>query len=176
MRVVCLTGLLLLVFALGAGLSELSPAASVVAGGQTAAVLSLPYRVPAAPVSWDLELTALHLLNRERQAAGLPTLTPHAGIRAAARMHGKELFTFGYLSHRSRDGRWPTQRVKGLGVKVTMVGENLAYAGTLRDAHAALLASAAHRKNMLSQRYRRTGIAVIDGGAFGVIVVQDFSD
>ena len=174
MRVLCVAGLLLLTMLSAAPHYPLP--APVVAGGHTAAVLSLPHRDPAAAISWELEVTALYLLNQERLAAGLSALTPHAGIRTAARRHGKELFALGYLSHRSRDGRWPNQRVKGLGIRVTIVGENLAYAGTLRDAHQALIASADHRKNMLSPRYRRAGIAVIDGGAFGIIVVQDFSD
>jgi uncharacterized protein YkwD len=138
--------------------------------------LNLPYRVPAAAISRDLELTVLYLLNRERTAAGYAPLTPHATIRAAARAHARELFTMGYLSHRSRDGRWPNQRVKELGVRVRLVGENLAYAATVRDAHHALLASQQHRHNMLYPGYRLAGIAVLDGGPFGVLIVQDFSD
>jgi uncharacterized protein YkwD len=175
-RLVCVAGILVLTVLSATAITPQPTTAPMVAGGQTSAVLSLPYRAPAAAISRDLEVAALYLLNQERASAGLPGLLPHAGIRAAARMHGKELFTLGYLTHRSRDGRWPTQRVKELGVKVTLVGENLAYAGTLRDAHQALVASAVHRSNMLSPRYRRTGIAVIDGGRLGVIVVQDFSD
>jgi len=175
-RLLCVAGLLLFTVLSAAPHHAFPGSTPVIAGGQTAAVLSLPYRVPAAAISWELEVTALYLLNQERLAAGLPALTPHAGIRAAARMHGRELFALGQLTHRSRDGRWPAQRVKGLGVRVSLVGENLAYAGTIRDAHRTLVASAAHRENMLSPRYRRAGIAVIDGGAFGVILVQDFSD
>jgi uncharacterized protein YkwD len=155
--------------------APLTPA-PVVAGGQTMGVVALPYRVPAAAISTDLELTALHLLNRERRIAGFAPLMPHATIRAAARIHARELFALGYLSHRSRDGRSPNQRVKGLGVRVRVVGENLAYAATVRDAHKALLASQAHRHNILFPGYRLTGIAVLDGGPFGVLVVQDFSD
>ena len=177
MRLVCMAGLLLvIIIARGPAAPEPLAIAPLVAGGRTAAVLTLPYRVPAAEAKSELEVTALNLLNRERVAAGLPALMPHAGIRAAARIHGKEMFAHGYLSHRSRDGRGPDERVRGLGVRVSIVGENLAYAGTVREAHQTLVASAEHRKNMLSPRYRRTGIAVLDGGRFGVIVVQDFSD
>ncbi len=148
----------------------------VVAGGRTAAVVPLPYRVPSAAINWNLELTALYLLNRERAAAGRAFLMPHATIRTAARIHARELFAGGYLSHRSLDGRWPDQRIHGLGVRVRLVGENLAYAATVAEAHRALLASDAHRRNMLYPGYRLAGIAVLDGGPFGVLVVQDFSD
>ena len=116
------------------------------------------------------------MVNRERVAAGLHPLMPHAGLRRAARAHGSELFARGYLSHRSQDGRWPDQRVKGLGIRVRRVGENLAYASDVREAHAVLMASLPHRKNLLSTQYRLVGIAVLNGGRFGVVVVQNFSD
>lgn len=176
MRLICGTGLLLLLVLGGGAPNPLPASAPVVTGGNTAAVISLPYRVPAAAFSWALEMTDLYLVNQERAAIGLPALMPHAGIRTAARLHGQELFALGILSHRSVDGRWPAQRVWGLGVRVTLVAENLAYAGTVQEAHRTLMTSAAHRTNLLSPRYRRVGIAVIDGGAFGVIVVQDFTD
>lgn len=176
MRVVCIAGLLLVMTLSPGPCGPLAASTPIVAGGNAPAVLSLPVRVASAAFSWESEVTALNLINQERRAAGLPALMPHAGIRTAARMHGKELFAKGWLSHRSLDGRWPAARIKALGIKVTLVGENLAYAGTVRDAHRTLMASAAHRKNMLSPWYRRAGIAVVDGGAFGVIVVQDFTD
>jgi uncharacterized protein YkwD len=153
--------------------SDISP---IIAGTMNPVTLSLPYRITAPQASWDLERTSLNLVNQERAAAGLVPLMPHATIRSAARAHGIEMFTFGYLSHRSLDGRSPHERVKRLGVRVTLVGENLAYAQDVRESHHALMSSASHRANILSTRYRRFGVGVIDGGSFGVIVVQDFSD
>ncbi|HEV8340200.1 MAG TPA: CAP domain-containing protein [bacterium] len=153
------------------------PIAALVAGqAGTAVIYPLPYRMPDPQTSWDLELVALNLINQERVAAGLVPLMPHATIRQAARAHGSDMFEFGYLSHRSRDGRNPEQRVKGLRVRVRMVGENLAYAQDLRAAHEALMASAGHRQNILLPEYRLIGIGVVDGGPLGVVVVQDFSD
>lgn len=176
MRLSWTAGLLLLALFMPAPEGAHPAMAPLVAGGRNTATLPLPYRVPTAQASWQLEVTTLHLVNRERVAAGSAPLMPHAGIRTAARAHGKEMFAFGYLSHRSLDGRWPDQRVKGLGVRVSIVGENLAYAKDVRQAHEVLVASLPHRKNMLSPRYRLIGIAVLDGGPFGVIVVQNFSD
>jgi len=174
-RTLCGAGLLLLavLLPLQGTDSSFSP---IVAGTQTSMSLTLPYRVAAPQASLHQESIALNLVNRERVAAGLAPLIPHATIRSAARAHGIEMFTFGYLSHRSRDGRWPNERVKALGVRAKVVGENLAYAQDVREAHEALVASAAHRANMLSSKYRLFGIGVIDGGSFGVIVVQNFSD
>lgn len=153
-----------------------TPLPPLVAGPHGALVYPLPYRMPEPQTSWDLELIALNLLNQERVAAGLAPLMPHATIRRAARAHGVDMFAFGYLSHMSRDGRSPEQRVKRLGVRVRMVGENLAYAQDLRAAHEALMASAGHRQNILLPEYRLVGIGVIDGGPYGLIVVQNFSD
>lgn len=153
------------------------PVGALVAGRSgTPVIYPLPYRMPDPQTSWDLELVALNLMNQERVAAGLAPLMPHATIRLAARAHGSDMFAFGYLSHRSRDGRNPEQRVKGLGVRVRMVGENLAYAQDLRAAHEALMASAGHRQNILLSEYRLVGIGVVDGGPLGVVVVQNFSD
>lgn len=146
------------------------------AGSRNGAVMPLPYRVPQAAPRSDQELTALNLVNRDRAAAGLRPLAPHAGLRAAARAHGLELFARGSLSHRSLDGRWPDQRLRGLGIRVTVVGENLAYAADVREAHSVLMGSPPHRKNLLSPRFHLVGIAVLDGGRHGVVVVQNFSD
>lgn len=174
-RTLCGAGLLLLavLLPLQGTDSSISP---IVAGTQTATTISLPYRVATPHASMYQETIALNLVNRERVAAGLAPLIPHATIRSAARAHGIEMFTFGYLSHRSRDGRWPNERVKALGVRAKVVGENLAYAQDVREAHHALITSREHRANMLSPQYRRFGIGVIDGGSYGVIVVQNFSD
>ena len=156
-----------------------APTASppVVAGAAAALiVLPLPYRTSAAQTNWDLEVTMLNLINNERVAAGLPALMPHATIRSAARAHGREMFAFGYLSHQSRGGLTPQQRVLRRGVRLRLVGENIAYAADVRKAHEALMASDAHRLNILMSGYRLIGIGVIDGGSYGVVVVENFGD
>jgi uncharacterized protein YkwD len=150
--------------------------APVSAGGDPSAVYTLPHRVPSAQAQADLELLVLNLLNQERGEQGLPPLMPHAGLRSAARTHGVEMFTYGFLSHRSRDGRTLVQRLSTSQIQVRMVAENIAYARDVQTAHAALMDSDGHRKNILSPLFRLVGIAVIDGGTYGLIVVQDFAD
>ncbi len=149
----------------------------LVSGQQTLAlVYPLPYRVVSPPSNADLELTALNLINQERVAAGVRPLVPHATLQIVARRHGVDMFTYGYLSHRSRDGRTPLDRVMGMNVRVHLVGENLAYASDILAAHEALVNSMDHRRNMLSPEYHLVGIGVIDGGEYGVIVVETFGD
>lgn len=136
----------------------------------------LPIRVGAPRVNEDLEITILNLVNEERLAAGVPPLMPHARIQQAARAHGRDIFARGALSHLSSDGRTPRERVLGLGARVRLVGENLAYADSALDAHHALVASPEHRANMLLPRYRLIGVAVLGGGDDGVVLVEDYSD
>jgi len=56
------------------------------------------------------------------------------------------------------------------------VGENLAYARDVQLAHRLLMNSPGHRANILSPIYRWIGIGVMDGGPYGVIVVEDFTN
>jgi uncharacterized protein YkwD len=152
------------------------PPAPASAGADHWAVYALPYRVASAPPRADLESRVLDLVNRERIDQGVAPLLPHAGLRSAARAHGVEMFARGFLSHRSRDGRTPAQRVLGQQIRARLIGENIAYAADVETAHAALMDSDSHRSNILSPLFRLAGVAVIDGGARGVLVVEDFAD
>jgi len=138
-------------------------------------VYSLPFRLRNVRASFPLEIAILNLINRERSTAGLAPLIPHATLRSVARAHGVEMLAFGYLSHLSRDGKTPQQRVLGRGVRARLIGENIAYARDIRAAHDSLMDSEAHRLNILSTNYELVGIGVVDAGPHGVIVVQDFS-
>jgi uncharacterized protein YkwD len=152
---------------------EISPA---LAAQPSLATYTLPYRLPSPQPRPDLELRVLNLVNHARGVKGLPPLAPHLGLRSAARAHGAEMLTHGFFSHRSLDGRTPGQRVRDGRVGVRLVGENLALAPDVQTAHRALMNSRDHRRNILSSRFRLVGIAVLDGGAHGLIIVQDFAD
>ncbi|HET7265340.1 MAG TPA: CAP domain-containing protein [bacterium] len=137
---------------------------------------TLPYRIAQAPASDAMETVMLTLLNQSRRAVGLRPLWANTTLRWVARTHGADMFAHGYLSHQSRDGRLPLDRIEGAGLSPWHIGENLAYARTVPDAHRLLMNSPGHRANILSPVYRRIGIGVMDGGADGVIVVEDFTD
>jgi uncharacterized protein YkwD len=147
-----------------------------VALAESPLVYPLPARVAASRIVEADEAAVLNLVNQERVGAGIVPLMPHATIQGAARAHGREMFAAGYLTHLSRDGRTPRDRVLGVGVRVRVIGENLAYAADVRAAHDALMASEPHRRNILLPEYRLIGIGVLDGGPEGLIVVEDFSD
>lgn len=142
----------------------------------SAAVIPLPYRSTTAAADPVLEQLVVRLIDQERRAAGLRPLVVSAGLRAVSRRYGRELFARGFLTHRSQDGRDPLDRALAAGIPLRRVGENLAYAADVRTAHANLMASPPHRRNILSRAYGRIGVGVLNAGRRGVIVVQVFTD
>lgn len=158
------------------GASYAQPAVPAPTRTELARSYVLPYQIAKAPASAAKESSLLALLNRARRAAGLDPLTASTALRTVARRHGSDMFAHGYLSHQLRDGRLPIARVEAAGLTPWYVGENLAYASDIRNAHQSLMKSPHHRANILWPLYRWIGVAVMDGGARGVVVVEDFTD
>lgn len=137
------------------------------------------FNVPSASSSAPnprLEDAVLEWLNQMRAGQHLRPLQVNVVLRTIARAYGQEMFVHGYLSHVSRDGRTLQDRLDGSGLRFNVIGENLAYAPDVRAADQALWQSPPHRRNILYPTYQTVGIAVIDGGSEGVVVVEDFSD
>jgi uncharacterized membrane protein required for colicin V production len=127
-------------------------------------------------VDSQLETTMLDLLNRERSSRGLAPLTANPKARAVARAYSADMLTRGYFSHISPEGKSPFDRMKAAGVSYSSAGENLALAPTLKQAHDGLMKSPKHRDNILSPLYRTVGIGVVDGGPYGLMITQVFTD
>ena len=62
------------------------------------------------------------------------------------------------------------------GISYQAAGENLAYAPNVDVAHTGLMNSEGHRANILSADFGKVGIGVIDGGVYGKMFVQEFTD
>jgi len=142
-------------------------------------VLQLPASPTAVQVNARLERSVLAWLNNMRAGERSERLAPlqmDTLMQDVARAYGRELFVHGYLSHVSRDGRTLQDRLGGTGLHFRIMGENLVYAADVQEADHALWQSEPHRRNILYAAYRRVGIGVLDAGADGVVVVQDFSD
>lgn len=168
-----LAGAALAMFLLFGGFATASR--SVFAEGQHV-VLQLPAAPAAARVNPQLEGAVLAWLNSKRAGGHLPPLRMDALIQGVARAYGREMFVHGYLSHVSRDGHTVLDRLGDTGLHFQIIGENLAYAADVQEANHALWESEPHRRNILYAAFRLVGIGVLDGGADGVVVVQDFSD
>jgi uncharacterized protein YkwD len=124
----------------------------------------------------DDEQRMLDLVNAERTKRDLPPLAMDATLRSLARSYALDLFARGYFSHTSKEGLSPFDRMRNAGVIYGMAGENLALAPTLDLAHDGLMNSPGHRANILNRGFRKVGIGVLDGGVYGKMFVQEFTD
>lgn len=122
------------------------------------------------------ERRMLELVNSERVKAGVGTLEMDSTITAVARRHSRDMFERRYFSHISPEGTDTGNRLQAGGVSFTYAGENLAYAPDLATAHQGLMDSEGHRRNILDPEFQRIGIGVIDGGIYGKIFTQNFTD
>lgn len=127
-------------------------------------------------VDETVEKAMIDLVNKERQSRGLKILVFSEDLRSVARSHSADMFTKGYFSHYSPEGLTVADRATKAGIDFLVVGENLAYAPTLDSAHKGLMNSEGHRANILSEDYGKIGIGVMDGGVYGRMFTQVFSN
>jgi uncharacterized protein YkwD len=139
-------------------------------------LVDLPFKVTNAKPAPALEDQMLELLNKERTSRGLKPLVMDEELRQVARAHSEDMFVRGYFSHYTPDGEDPFQRMREAHVTFRIAGENLALAPTLQLAHTGLMNSPGHRANILNKNYRTVGIGIVDGGPYGLMVTQDFTD
>jgi uncharacterized protein YkwD len=138
--------------------------------------VELPFRVQNARPRPDLEAEMLELINRERAANGLSTLQPDPEMTEVARAHSADMFSRGFFSHNTPEGRDPFDRIREAKIRFRTAGENLALAPTLQTAHTGLMNSPGHRANILHRSFGRVGIGILDGGRWGLMVSQEFRD
>lgn len=126
-------------------------------------------------------ISAPYLVDRTNQAraeAGLPPLSVNSLLQESARRKAEDMFKYNYFAHNSPQGVTPWQWFDGVGYAYVYAGENLAIDfQTGEGVHKAWMDSPGHRKNILSDRYREIGIAVVTGNFDGrttTIVVQHF--
>jgi uncharacterized protein YkwD/uncharacterized membrane protein required for colicin V production len=128
---------------------------------------------PAVPPDED---GMLALVNQERTGRGFVALQMDDSLRAVARAHALDMFQRGYFAHVTPEGIDPFQRMDAAGIHYRTAGENLALAPTLQVAHDGLMNSPGHRANILNTQWIKVGIGVLDGGIYGKMFVQEFTD
>lgn len=131
---------------------------------------------PEFVVNEQSETAMFELVNKERSSHGIRELSWDPAIASVARAHARDMFERGYFSHVSLEGKDVGDRLQEAGVSYFLAGENLALAHTLDMAHVGLMESPGHRANILAQEFGRAGIGVIDGGRYGKMFVQVFTD
>lgn len=122
------------------------------------------------------EKAMFNLVNLERTTLGLPLLIYSSELTNLARDYGKDMFGRGFFSHYDPEGQSPFVRMDKKKISYNIAGENLALAPNTQLAHQGLMNSAGHRANIMSKDFKKIGIGVIDGGIYGEIFVQEFTD
>jgi uncharacterized protein YkwD len=124
----------------------------------------------------------LCLVNRQRARAGLRKLSPDRRLRAAAQRHSRDMVARRYFDHTSPDGHTLMRRVTAAGYRASWAGENIAWgtaglatpAATVR----AWMSSPGHRVNILTPRFRHSGVGVAigtpRGAGAGATYTHDF--
>lgn len=138
--------------------------------------VTLKFTVEDGVVDKNAEQDMLRLLNAERVRAGLKPLVWNEKAAAVARKHSQDMFAKGYFAHENLEGESPFDRMEKGGIVFTVAGENLAYAATVELAHNGLMRSPGHRANILEADYGTVGIGVIDGGIYGKMFTQNFTN
>ena len=138
--------------------------------------VNLGFQTKEIKVDPGVESLMIDLVNKERTNQGLKALTFDVSLRAVARVHSEDMFKRGYFSHYSPEGGSVVDRAKSQGVDYMVIGENLAYAPSLELAHKGLMNSEGHRANILSPDFNRIGIGVMEGGVYGKMFTQVFSN
>lgn len=122
------------------------------------------------------ETQMLIFVNRERKSQGLKELSLDTKLRDLARVYARDMFERGYFSHYNPEGKSPFDRMDEAGISYQAAGENLAFAPNVGIAHQGLMDSPGHRANILSAEFGKIGIGVIDGGIYGKMFVQEFTN
>ncbi|MGH9870757.1 MAG: CAP domain-containing protein [Candidatus Polarisedimenticolia bacterium] len=129
---------------------------------------------PAAGAS---ERRLLDLVNAERSQRGLRRLKWDEELARLARLHAEDMRRAGRVSHASRDGTTYEGRLVRAGYSARAAAENVALDRNVERAHAGLMDSSGHRKNILDRGLTAIGIGVVkDSSGDSIYVVQDFSD
>lgn len=121
----------------------------------------------------NLESRAFELINRQRNLSGLEPLVWSDEAAKIARLHSENMAAYNFFSHKGLDGLLVNDRADSFGVKKWQaIGENIAYnqgfENPVEFAVENWMQSPKHRDNLLSSRWKESGIgiAVADEGTY----------
>jgi len=136
-----------------------SDAASWVRGGAPG-----PARSPTPEDVAAAERHLWGLIQATRSARGLTALRLVPAVQQAARSHAMDIGKGDAFGHHTSSGT-ALDRLASSGVLASRVVENVGRAADVAEVHAALLASPAHRANLLDE--------AVTGGGIGVVLQRD---
>jgi uncharacterized protein YkwD len=144
-------------------------------GRETWIVLASPYLVPSRTEAPVLAARALDLVNEARARgarcgahwyAPAPPVKPSGALDGVALGHASDMAEHDYFEHQDLAGHSPADRVRAIGYRETLVGENIAYG--LKSAEEVVqgwLDSPGHCENIMDPRFAEMGIAYAQGRA-----------
>jgi len=144
-----------------------------------AAVL-LATALPAAAHQQAPDLDALtaevfRLLNDSRVEAGLSPLRLDSTLSLLAQRQSHEQANRGQVSHHSSEfGLSTERRVRVSFPDVPRLAENVSRGRTIEDMHAALLRSAAHRRNRMDPEFTDIGVGLAWDGGYALYLTELF--
>jgi uncharacterized protein YkwD len=111
------------------------------------------------PAEAEQELFAL--INRDRRGAGLEPLIWDNRLAAIARSHSREMAARRYVAHVSPTTGDAEARVRAAGLGFSLVSENVAQEGAVKQAHHGFMGSPGHRANILNPRLTHLGVGIV---------------
>lgn len=115
-------------------------------------------------------------VNAERAKVDVAPLKWNEEQARVGRAHSRDMFERGYFSHYSPEGKDVGDRLTDAGINYGYAGENLALAPNVDRANTGLINSEGHRRNILDPAFKEIGIGAMDGGVYGKMFTQVFTD
>ncbi len=130
------------------------------------------YTIGSASVQ---EKEAWKYINNDRQKQELFALPLDEELSGLARMKSQDMLANRYFAHTSPTFGSAANMLKSNGYSFLAVGENIARYSSIAKAHAGLMSSAGHRKNILGANWTRVGVGVAVDASGNVYVTQLFA-
>jgi uncharacterized protein YkwD len=143
---------------------------------QSNEIVNLNFKTKAFSVDKNAEQQMFQLVNNQRTSRGITALSFSEALTTVGIAHCEDMFENGYFSHYSQNGLSPFDRMAQSNITFNFAGENLALAPSIDLAMHGLMQSAGHRENILSKDFHKIGIGVVDGGVYGEMFCQEFTD
>jgi uncharacterized protein YkwD len=157
-------------------------------GSDTWLILASAYVIPARSQAPVLASRALELINEVRARGtrcGQRSFQPAPPVRLSEPLagvafgHAADMAKHNYFEHEDLKGRSPADRVRAVGYREKLVGENIAYGPkSAEEVVQGWLSSPAHCENIMDPRFAEMGIAYAPGQASkrGLYWVQLLAD
>lgn len=106
------------------------------------------------------ESALYQMINSDRQKNGVAALPLDTELSALARAKSEDMVENNYFAHESPTYGKAADMLEDAYYEFTSVGENIARNGSIEKAHAALMSSSSHVRNILGSQWKTVGVGV----------------